>query len=525
MTLPRIKLHTNNEFQKINSVLSSNGIKSVCQEANCPNRHQCWNEKTATFLLLGEICTRHCKFCAIGVGMTGTGFHTDTSSREAHAIATAIHELEIKYAVITSVTRDDLDDDGASIYLETIEAIRRLTPQTTIEILTPDFQKTPTHLLKTIAKDMPPDVWGHNLETVERLTPQLRDPRATYHHSLQLLGKIKEINPNVYTKSALMLGLGEHQEDLLATFTDLRLAQVDFLTMGQYLKPTSKNIEVFKYLTNEEFSQIEQTAMTFGFKEVVAGKLVRSSYRAHTLFSNALKQRSQSQIQRQTQILDWGEIEYSTAIDRKIRMISEMSGLQMNDYQISSNYNGYIIFCHHPSIVTLGKNSTDADISMAEQAWPGKNIKVSRGGRSTYHGPGQLVVYPLINLLHYKKDLHAYLRTLEQSLVELLQKHYQIISHGNVQGDAHGTGVWVGERKLASIGVAVKRWITYHGMAINLYHDDLAFKGINPCGLPITTMISLEEILGYKVIRKTFQQLFSQVLVKNFEIGKTDNHA
>jgi lipoic acid synthetase len=252
-------------------------LTTVCEEAGCPNIGECWNSRQATFMIMGEVCTRGCAFCNIA-----TGRPDKLDKMEPFRVAEAVQKMGLKHAVITSVDRDDLEDGGAEHFIRTIEAIRSKSPQTTIEILTPDF-KNKAGAAEKVTKAKP-DVFNHNLETVPRLYPSIR-PGARYFTSLHLLARVKDIYPEIFTKSGIMAGMGETLEEIGQVMDDLRSADVDFLTIGQYLQPTPKHTTVEKFWTPEEFEKMEKMAKGKGFLMVSATPLTRSSYHAEEDFA------------------------------------------------------------------------------------------------------------------------------------------------------------------------------------------------------------------------------------------------
>ena len=254
------------------AIVKAHGLSTVCQEASCPNVGECWEKRHATMMIMGSVCTRACAFCNVATGKP------DTLDRaEPSRVAEAVVALNLDHVVITSVDRDDLDDGGAQHFVETIVAIRAASPGTTIEILTPDFLRKDGAIEAVSAAK--PDVFNHNLETVPRLYLSIR-PGARYFHSLRLLQRAKELDPTVFTKSGLMLGLGEERDEVLQVMDDLRSADVDFLTLGQYLQPTRKHAEVKRFLPLEEFESLKRMALTKGFTVVASSPLTRSSYHA-----------------------------------------------------------------------------------------------------------------------------------------------------------------------------------------------------------------------------------------------------
>ncbi len=268
----RVKAPTSAEHAEIEKLMRKQKLTTVCEEASCPNIGECWKSKHAAFMILGETCTRACAFCNVA---TGTPDKLDLM--EPVRVATAVQKMGLEYVVITSVDRDDLDDGGASQFVKTIQEIRRLAPETTIEILTPDFKDKEGCIEAIVAAK--PDVFNHNLETVPRIYPTIR-PGARYFTSLELLNRVKKLDPNIFTKSGLMVGLGEDKPEILQVMDDLRAADVDFLTVGQYLQPSVKHVGVDRFVTPDEFASYETIARGKGFLMVSASPLTRSSYHA-----------------------------------------------------------------------------------------------------------------------------------------------------------------------------------------------------------------------------------------------------
>jgi len=274
----KISLPSKGKYPEIKKILKELNLHTVCVEAKCPNLGQCWGEGTATFMILGDICTRYCKFCATKTGNPRGIVDKD----EPRRVAIAVQEMDLDYVVITSVTRDDLPDGGASIFRQTIEEIRKIKPDVYIEVLVPDFGGVRENI-KTVI-EATPTVFAHNVEVVRRLTPLVRDRRASYEKSLSVLSIAKEFSSEILTKSGFMVGLGETFDEVIETMRDLRENGVDFLTIGQYLKPSPRHLEVDRYVTPEEFKVYEKIGLDMGFKYVASGPLVRSSYRAGEFF-------------------------------------------------------------------------------------------------------------------------------------------------------------------------------------------------------------------------------------------------
>jgi len=268
----KVKATFDENYRRMKKLLSQSDLHTVCQEASCPNISECFSQKTATFMILGRICTRSCRFCDVEKGMP-----KKPDSDEPARLAELVAELGLEYVVITSVTRDDLKDGGASLFARTINKIKQISPQTKVEVLIPDFKGSLEALGTVIGSG--PQVLNHNLETVDRLYPRVR-PEALYHRSLELLRNAKRIDRNLFTKSGLMIGLGEAREEIIESMKDLNKAGCDLLTIGQYIRPPSSSYQVRKYYHPEEFQELKRLGEDLGFQNVEAAPLVRSSYRA-----------------------------------------------------------------------------------------------------------------------------------------------------------------------------------------------------------------------------------------------------
>ena len=277
----KVKAPQGKIFDQTKGLLDDLNITTVCEEASCPNIGNCWSKKHATMMILGDICTRACSFCNVA---TGKPNKLDLS--EPIRVAKSVARLNLKHVVITSVDRDDLYDGGADHFVATITDIRKYSPNTSIEILTPDFLKKDGALEKVI--NAKPDVFNHNLETVPRLYPSVR-PGARYFHSLSLLAKVKEVDPNIFTKSGIMVGLGESQNEIYQVMDDMRSADIDFLTIGQYLQPTIKHHKVEKFVHPDEFDKYKKVALSKGFLLVSSSPFTRSSFHASEDFEKLKK--------------------------------------------------------------------------------------------------------------------------------------------------------------------------------------------------------------------------------------------
>jgi lipoic acid synthetase len=271
-----IKLPTAAEYEQVRSMIGESELHTVCQEAMCPNQFECFSSKTATFLIMGPRCTRNCRFCNVLHGPDGP-----PDENEPLRVAKVAARMGLRYVVVTSVTRDDLSDGGARYFAETIREVRKAVPDARIEVLVPDFQGD-KDALKTVL-DARPDVLNHNIETVERLYPTVR-PGAEYRRSLELLRRVGEYTPGIPAKSGMMLGLGEKDEEIRRTLTDLHGHGCRFLTLGQYLQPSRKHLPVERFIPPEEFEDWRKVALKIGFQHVASGPFVRSSYHAKDLF-------------------------------------------------------------------------------------------------------------------------------------------------------------------------------------------------------------------------------------------------
>jgi lipoic acid synthetase len=280
----RVKAPTGKGYLQTRAIVKEKGLFTVCEEAACPNMGECWDKKHATLMIMGDTCTRACAFCNV---RTGKPAPLDTA--EPENAARAVVEMGLNHVVITSVDRDDLEDGGAAHFAKTVTAIRKAAPNTTIEILTPDFLRKGK--AADVVIDSRPDVFNHNLETVPRLYLSIR-PGARYFHSLRLLQSVKERDPNQFTKSGLMVGLGETREEVMQVMDDMRAADVDFITIGQYLQPTRKHAPVDRYVTPEEFESLEVVARSKGFLMVSSSPLTRSSHHAGEDFAQLQEARA-----------------------------------------------------------------------------------------------------------------------------------------------------------------------------------------------------------------------------------------
>ena len=270
----RVKSQNSSKYRELKSIVSDKKLHTVCEEAMCPNIQECWIHGTATFMLLGSVCTRACRFCAVDTGNPKGILDKDEPIKVANSIA----HMNLKYAVLTSVNRDDLSDGGAEHFSHTVQAIKEKAPEVIVEALVPDFLGNKQSIEILLNSKL--EVFAQNLETVSRLTKRVRDPRAGYDQTLEVLSYAKQHSPSVITKTSLMFGLGETEEEILKTFDDIKGTGVDVLTLGQYMRPTVNHLPVEKWYTPEEFEYFKDLAIEIGFLEVASGPMVRSSYRA-----------------------------------------------------------------------------------------------------------------------------------------------------------------------------------------------------------------------------------------------------
>ncbi len=282
----RVKAPNSPVYNEVKKLVKDNGLVTVCEEAGCPNIGECWSKKHSTFMVMGDTCTRACAFCNV---ITGKPLPLDPT--EPEKVAEAVAKMELSHAVITSVDRDDLADGGAKHIADVVRAIRVASPTTTIEVLTPDFLRKDGAL--EIVVESKPDVFNHNLETVPHLYLSIR-PGARYFNSLRLLQRVKELDPTMFTKSGLMVGLGETRDDIMQVMDDMRIADIDFITIGQYLQPTSKHARIDRFVTPEEFAALEKTAYSKGFLMVSSSPLTRSSHHAGDDFKQLRAARAKS---------------------------------------------------------------------------------------------------------------------------------------------------------------------------------------------------------------------------------------
>lgn len=270
----RISMKTSPAFQSVRNTVNEHRLATVCEESHCPNMNECWSNGTATIMLMGSVCTRACRFCSVDTGNPGGWI----DSEEPANAARSVQLMNLRYVVLTSVDRDDLADGGAQHYANCVKAIRELNPSTAVEALTPDFSGVMDDVATVVNSGL--QIFAQNVETVKRLTEEVRDPRAGYQQTLDVLAFGKQQQPDILTKTSLMLGLGESDDEILQTMEDMRKHDVDILTLGQYLQPTKNHLAVKRWVHPDEFSEYREQGLVMGFTEIAAGPMVRSSYRA-----------------------------------------------------------------------------------------------------------------------------------------------------------------------------------------------------------------------------------------------------
>jgi lipoic acid synthetase len=479
----RAQLPVGQGFGVVKGIVHEHRLATVCEEAKCPNIGECWNAGTATIMLMGAVCTRACRFCSVDTG-NPRGW---LDAEEPENTARSVELMKLKYIVLTSVNRDDLPDGGAKHYADAIRAIKRRTPHVAVEALTPDFQGVMRDVETVVESGL--EVFAQNVETVRRLTHPVRDPRAGYEQTIAVLAHAKQFKPSVLTKTSLMLGLGETDEEISQCMDDLRAAHVDLLTLGQYLRPTVHHLPIERYVTPAEFDQYRGWALAKGFRECVAGPLVRSSYRAE----QALAGNNAGLVNGEK-----GTDLFSAAENRSVPFSPLVKYLGKVDYEPTwremqritdtrdGNTRDEIWLLEHPPVFTLGLNA-DAGHVLSPGDIP--VVKIDRGGQVTYHGPGQLVVYPLIDIRRAKLGVRDLVTAMERAVIDYCA------SLGIAAKCKPGApGVYVDGRKIGSVGIRIRRGASYHGLAFNVNMDLEPFQRINPCGYAGLQMTQLAEL-------------------------------
>jgi lipoyl synthase len=482
---------TGEGYGTVRALVKEHRLATVCEEAKCPNIGECWNAGTATIMLMGAVCTRACRFCAVDTG-NPRGW---LDAAEPENAARTVELMKLRYVVLTSVDRDDLPDGGAAHYAACVRAIKQRNPETAVEALTPDFGGVLADVATVVDSGI--EVFAQNIETVRRLTHPVRDPRAGYEQTLEVLAYAKRRRPGMLTKSSLMLGLGESDGEIEETLADLRAAGVDIVTLGQYLAPTRNHLAVERFVAPQEFDRYREQALARGFLECVSGPLVRSSYRAEQALARnnaGLDNRKLAAIVPHLAdarpraappapiIRHLGRVEFESTWRAMQRFTAERGEATPDE----------IWFLEHPPVFTLGMNASRAHL-LAPGDIP--IVQIDRGGQVTYHGPGQLVVYPLLDLNRLGLGIRDFVTALERAVIAL------VAGFGiDAECRRNAPGVYVGAAKLASVGVRVRRTGTYHGLAINVAMDLEPFSRINPCGYAGLEMTQLSERGGPRTV-------------------------
>lgn len=471
-------------YDGVRRIVREHRLATVCEEAKCPNIGECWNAGTATIMLMGEVCTRACRFCSVDTGNPRGWLDAEEPANTARSVQL----MGLKYVVLTSVNRDDLADGGAAHFAATVRAIKAVNAGTAVEALTPDFQGVLADVETVVDSGL--DVFAQNVETVRRLTHPVRDPRAGYGQTLAVLAHAKRHRPGVLTKTSLMLGLGETDEEIAATMDDLRGAGVDLLTLGQYLRPTANHLPIERFVSPAEFDRYRKWALQKGFRECVAGPLVRSSYRAEQALSGnnagldnaklaAVANNSAAAVQtaRPAPLVKWlGRVDYEPTW-RAMQRLTDVRDAQTPDE---------IWLLEHPPVFTLGMNADPRHVLLAGDI---PVVQIDRGGQVTYHGPGQLVVYPLIDLKRAGLGVRDLVSALEKAVVA-----YAATLGIEAAPRRDAPGVYVDGAKLASVGIRIRRGASYHGLALNVDMDLGPFQRINPCGYEGLAMTQLATL-------------------------------
>jgi lipoic acid synthetase len=484
-------------FSAVKGIVREHRLATVCEEAKCPNIGECWNAGTATIMLMGAVCTRACRFCSVDTG-NPRGW---LDAEEPENTARSVELMKLKYIVLTSVNRDDLPDGGAAHYAAAIRAIKTRTPQVAVEALTPDFQGVLRDVETVMDSGL--DVFAQNVETVRRLTHPVRDPRAGYEQTLAVLAHAKQYKPHVLTKTSLMLGLGETDEEIAQCMDDLRAANVDLLTLGQYLRPTTHHLPVQRFVTPAEFDTYRQWALSKGFRECVSGPLVRSSYRAEQALAGNNAGLAEGGVRQGLSglpdsatvapsaglsgnpdnpcltplLVRWlGKVEYEPTW-REMQRITDTRDADTPDE---------IWLLEHPPVFTLGLNGDPGHVLAAGDI---PVVQIDRGGQVTYHGPGQLVVYPLIDIRRAGLGVRDLVTALERAVIDYCASL-------GIAAECRKTapGVYVEGRKIASVGLRIRRGASYHGLAFNVNMDLEPFQRINPCGYAGLQMTQLATL-------------------------------
>ena len=531
----RMQRASGESYTIVKHLVEDNHLHTICTSGNCPNIGECWNAGTATLMILGDICTRSCKFCGITSGRP-----LPPDEGEPEKVALAVKTMGLRHCVITSVDRDDLPDGGAQHWADTIRRIREVNPGVTTETLIPDFRGNISDIDRVI--EAGPDVISHNIETVRRLTPLIRSV-AKYEVSLSVLRHVA--SKGIVTKSGLMLGLGESEEEVIEALHDLYATGCSIVTIGQYLSPTLSHMPVAEYITPEKFDTFREKGLEIGFRFVESSPLVRSSFHAEKHVSKEQGAGSEEQgvrnMDKASNMMphaphpmphapcsmpharviydDLGFRDYKETWEYQEQFfnakVKEKGGVGSGEKRTPDR----LIFVEHNHVYTLGKNGSEQNLLLDYiqlQAREASFYHIDRGGDITYHGPGQLVGYPIFDLELMKVGLREYIHLLEDAVIRCISRFG--ITGGRLE-DA--TGVWIDSgsaraRKICAIGVRASRYVTMHGFALNVSTDLSYFNHINPCGFTDKGVTSIVKETGRSVIMSDVKEIMSNTMREVF---------
>ncbi len=542
----RMERASGENYTLVKRLVEDNRLHTICTSGNCPNIGECWNSGTATLMILGDICTRSCKFCG-----TRSGRPVAPDQDEPGRVAQAVKTMRLKHCVITSVDRDDLPDGGAGHWSDTVRKIREVNRGVTIEALIPDFRGNTGDIDRVI--EAAPDIIAHNIETVRRLTPLIRSV-ARYEVSLGVLRHIAA--RGVRSKSGLMLGLGETEEEVIETLNDLHATGCKIVTIGQYLAPSLDHIQVSEYVTPEKFEFYRRKGLEIGFEFVESSPLVRSSFHAekHIVHSTAdpvddtpdtggngqeTGQEHHTEAYATDPGLDASRRETKAGVSVPLVIYDDLG---LKDYKETWEYQEQffnakvaeksrtlspaektpdrLIFVEHNHVYTLGKSGSDRNLlvdSIQLKAHNASFYRIDRGGDITYHGPGQLVGYPIFDLEGLKLGLREYIHLLEEAIIRGVSVYG--VTGSRLEG---ATGVWIkpGDntpaRKICAIGVRASKFVTMHGFALNVSTDLSYFSHINPCGFVDKGVTSIEKETGRRVSMDDIKNTMSKTMREVF---------
>jgi lipoyl synthase len=486
-------------FATVRRTLRSLELGTVCEEARCPNRSECWSCGTATFLIMGRQCTRSCRFCSVRPAPDSGMEPLDPG--EPDRVAEAVAALALRFAVITSVSRDDLPDGGAAHYAATIRAVKRRTPGAGVEVLTPDYLGAPLEAVL----DAEPDVFAHNVEVVRELTPQVRDRRCSYDRSLEVLAAARRKRPSTVTKSSLLLGLGETDAQVEAALDDLRAVGVASIAIGQYLQPTRRNVPVERWVTPERFAELAALAREKGFTHVASGPLVRTSYHAA----------EHAGPRRPLQVLRLGRVPYEDALALQRDLAARRLAREIPDT---------VVVLEHPPVITLGHRADAGNVVAPAPLLRELGIavhRVDRGGDVTYHGPGQVVMYPIVDLEAAKLGTARFVEILEECMIRAAARHG--VEAARIP---RKRGVFAGldtKEKLGAVGIHVSHGVTTHGLALNVDPDLGHYALIVACGLREHGVTSLRRASGHPVDQRDVEDALIATLAEL--LGRTVENA